>query len=115
MPQRGGHRPGQTGGVKVRTVRVSRQLKQHQAEVFTEDQESAPGEWFDFASSRVARARYDYGLRQVQVVFNNGNCWVYEQVPPEVFRRFRISASAGKFINRVLNGYPYRSAQGEFV
>ena len=55
-----------------------------------------------------ARARYDSGARQVQVEFsNNGAPYVYEEVPQNIWRNFRRSASPGKYINRTLNAFPY--------
>lgn len=59
------------------------------------------------SSSRVVRARYDSGLQQVQVVFRDGTPWVYDGVPQNIWRNFRRSSSPGRYINRVLNGYPY--------
>jgi hypothetical protein len=59
-------------------------------------------------SSRVERARYDSGTREVHVVFsNNGAPYVYQEVPPNVWRGFRRSGSPGKYINRQLNSFPY--------
>lgn len=69
--------------------------------------EARPGKWVPMSSSRVNSARYDPGLEQVHVVFKDGTPWVYDGVPQTVWRSFRRSASPGKFINRVLNGYPY--------
>lgn len=69
---------------------------------------SRPGSWLSFDSSRVAQARYDSGLQQVHVVFvKHGTPWTYDSVPPNVWRNFRRSSSPGKYINRVLNNYPY--------
>ena len=62
--------------------------------------------------SRVSRARYDSGLQQVQVVFRDGTPWVYDNVPTNIWRNFRRSASPGRYINRVLNGFNYY--QGAF-
>lgn len=83
------------------------------APVFTERQQSDPGPWVEFASSRVQRGRFDYGLRQIHVIFADGTPWVYDQIPYTVWVRFMRSASQGQFINRVLNNYPYR--RGDFV
>lgn len=69
--------------------------------------EARPGRWVPMASSRVNSARYDPALEQVHVVFKDGTPWVYDGVPQNVWRNFRRSASPGKYINRVLNGYPY--------
>lgn len=82
------------------------------ASPFNDDQFSPaadprPGEWLPFQSSRVSQARYDSGLGQVHVVFRDGTPWVYDGVPRNVWNNFRRSSSPGKFINRVLNNYPY--------
>lgn len=72
------------------------------------DQQRRPGPWKDMDSSRVARARYDSGARQIQVEFrNNGAPYVYEEVPPNIWRNMRRSASPGRYINRTLNNFPY--------
>lgn len=72
------------------------------------DRQRKPGPWKEMDSSRVAKARYDSGARQVQVVFsNNGAPYVYEEVPSNIWRNFRRSASPGRFINRTLNNFPY--------
>lgn len=70
-------------------------------------QASRPGPWQGFSSSRVAEGRYDAGLRQIHVIFRDGTPWVYDGVDRNVWRNFRRSASPGRFINRVLNGYPH--------
>jgi hypothetical protein len=66
-----------------------------------------PGEWVEMDSSRVNRARYDTGLQQVQVVFRDGTPWVYDGVPEDVWLSFRSSSSPGRYINNVLDSYPY--------
>jgi hypothetical protein len=82
--------------------------KLHTPEVFTQESEARPREWVDVASTRVASMRYDDGLRQVQVRFADGTPWVYEDVPEEVYEMFLAAPSKGRFINDVLNDYPYR-------
>jgi hypothetical protein len=71
------------------------------------EQFSRPGPWYPFASSRVTEARYDKGLQQIHVIFKDGTPWVYDGVQANIWRNFRRSASPGKYINRVLNGYTY--------
>jgi hypothetical protein len=73
---------------------------------------SRPGPWLPFSSTRLNVARYDSGLSQVHVIFRDGTPWVYDQVPRNVWRNFRRAPSAGRYINNVLNGYPY--FQGSF-
>lgn len=68
---------------------------------------SKPGKWLGFESSRVSEGRYDSGLGQVHVIFDDGTPWVYDGVPKNVWKNFRRSASPGRYINRVLNGFPY--------
>lgn len=94
-------------GVRIRTAKGGTARRVTQAEVFTERRQSRPGDWHDVASSRVAAIRYDFGLRQIHVIFKDGTPWVYADVPNAVYHRFLDSASKGRFINRILNSYPY--------
>jgi hypothetical protein len=64
-------------------------------------------EMLPFDSSRVAEAGYSSDSHTVYVRFADGTPWAYYNVEPNVWRNFRRSASAGKFINRVLNNYSY--------
>ena len=74
-----------------------------------------PGPWRHMNSSRVARARYDSGLQEVQVYFADGTPWRYRGVPYNVWRNFTRSSSPGRYINRVLNGFEYeRGPSGGF-
>lgn len=78
--------------------------------------ETLPEHFYGFDSSRVQEAGYDPGSQRLYVRFvkpvPGGTPWVYEGVPRNVWRNFRRSASAGKYINRVLNGYNYH--RGDF-
>lgn len=87
---------------------ASRRARAEIAQHGFEERTRKPGPWKEMDSSRVARARYDSGTRQVQVVFaNNEAPYVYEEVPQNIWRNFRRSASPGKYINRTLNAFPY--------
>ena len=73
--------------------------------------QSRPGRWLAMRTTepgrpRVRVARYDSGLQQVHVIFRDGSPWAYDGVPQNVWRNFRRSTSPGRFINRVLNGFP---------
>lgn len=68
---------------------------------------SRPGEWFNMDSTRVQMARYDRGAHQIHVIFRDGTPWVYDGVPENIWRNFRRTSSPGRYINRVLNGFPY--------
>lgn len=77
-----------------------------------EELENTPGEAANFlsfpASSRVEEAAYDKAHQRLYVGWKKpGQGYVYEGVPESVWRNFRRSASAGKFVNRVLNSYDY--------
>lgn len=71
-----------------------------------------PTAWVAMDSSRVRDARYDPANEQIQVHFRDGTPWVYEGVPANVWRNLRRSASPGRFVNRVLNDYPYHRGAG---
>jgi hypothetical protein len=56
---------------------------------------------------RTLEARYSRQDQRLEVIFRDGTTWHYDQVPPVVWYRFRDNESPGKYINAVLNGYPY--------
>lgn len=56
---------------------------------------------------RTQMIGYNREERTVRCIFRNGKRYRYDQVPPDVWERIRRTASTGRFINRVLNGYPY--------
>lgn len=97
----------------IPTARGGRQRKLHSTPNFVQDEIANPGPWVNVVSSRMVAIRYDYGLRAIFVQFNSGAYYIYESVPLAVWWRFRRSASKGKFIDRVLNSYPYRPAAAE--
>jgi len=43
----------------------------------------------------------------LRIRFRNGQVYGYYNVPPNVWRNFKRVKSPGRFINRVLNFYPY--------
>lgn len=62
-------------------------------------------------SSRVKAYQWDEGLQQLRVRFIKYNTpWVYENVDLAVFQQFDAATSKGKFINSVMNSFPYRHA-----
>jgi hypothetical protein len=50
---------------------------------------------------------YNRETRTVRTIFRDGTPWEYRDVPPDVWERTRRTASTGRFIARVLDGYPY--------
>lgn len=43
----------------------------------------------------------------LRIRFRDGTPWEYHNIPSGVWQRFKRSASPGRFVNRVLNQYPY--------
>jgi len=58
-----------------------------------------------FSSTRVKEATYDPVSMVLDVTFVDGTPWQYFRVPVGVWRRFRNAASAGRYVNEVLNTY----------
>lgn len=69
------------------------------------------GPWVESpSSSRVSRYRYDFANQALQVQWTNqkNHGYVYGPMDYEGYRAFARAVSKGKYVNRVLNGYPYR-------
>lgn len=59
-------------------------------------------------SSNLRSASYDTEKKVLTVVFNNGSIYEYLDFPWEMFTKFRISDSQGKFLNTTIKGkYSY--------
>ena len=75
-----------------------------------------PTSWRPIESSRISEAAYNPKTHTLFVRFvkplPEGTPWIYEDVPPNVWRNFLRSSSKGKFVNRVLNGFDYH--RGDF-
>jgi hypothetical protein len=95
---------------RIKTAEGGDAQKLHSTRNFVQEQTADPGPWFPVTSTRMRQARYDYGIRAVYVEFTSGIYWIYESVPLAVFWQFIRAKSKGKFINRVLNNFPYREA-----
>lgn len=60
-------------------------------------------------SSNIKFAQYDTESKTLQVTFNNGLIYEYSDVPWEVFTKFRMSESQGKFFNaNISKTYKYK-------
>lgn len=59
------------------------------------------------ARPRTLQAGYNARERTLRVVFRDGTPYEYYGVEPILWQRFKRSASPGRFINRILNQYPY--------
>lgn len=56
---------------------------------------------------RTLAAGYDDNAMTLRVKFRDGDVYGYYNVPPSVWYRFQRASSPGRFINTVLNRYPY--------
>lgn len=56
---------------------------------------------------RTLAAGYDANAMTLRVKFRDGDVYGYYNVPPSVWYRFQRASSPGRFINTVLNRYPY--------
>ena len=65
---------------------------------------------------RTLQARYSRNLNRIEVIFRDGTAWHYDEVGPGIWTRFKRTDSPGRYINAVLNGYPYgRGGWGSIV
>ncbi|MGW0064778.1 KTSC domain-containing protein [Streptosporangium sandarakinum] len=56
---------------------------------------------------RTHAAGYDEATRTLRIRFRNGQVYGYYNVPPRVWSELLVQPSIGRYINRVLNFYPY--------
>jgi hypothetical protein len=60
-------------------------------------------------SSNIKSTEYDTETKDLVVEFNNGIKYMYDGVPHQVYTRFRISESQGKFFTTdIAKKYPYK-------
>lgn len=63
----------------------------------------------DIQSSNLASASYDTESSVLTVTFISGGIYEYEKVPWDVFTKFRMSDSQGKFFNNnIARVYSYK-------
>jgi hypothetical protein len=59
-------------------------------------------------SSNLKNAKYETETKDLTMTFNNGSIYLYKNVPWEVFVKFRMSESQGKFFNaNIAKKYQY--------
>jgi len=63
-------------------------------------------------SSNLKSASYNTENEDLTITFNNGSIYVYNKVPWNVFTKFRLSQSQGKFFNTDISKvYKYTKKQ----
>ena len=60
-------------------------------------------------SSNLQKASYNTETEDLNVTFNNGSIYEYNKVPWNVFTKFRLAESQGKFFNESIGKkYTYK-------
>jgi hypothetical protein len=63
----------------------------------------------DIKSSNLKSASYNTETKNLTITFNNGSIYEYYDFPWEIFTKFRMSESQGKFFSTSINGkYKYK-------
>ncbi len=53
-------------------------------------------------SSRIASIGYDTGMRELEILFKDGQLWRYRNVPEKTFHTFLAVVSKGRFYDGVI-------------
>jgi hypothetical protein len=63
----------------------------------------------EIKSSNIKKTEYDTETKKLVVEFNNGFKYEYEDVPHQVYTKFRMSESQGKFFTTdISKAYKYK-------
>ena len=63
----------------------------------------------EIKSSNIKSTEYDTETKDLVVEFNNGLKYKYDGVPHQVYTKFRVSESQGKFFTTdIAKKYPYK-------
>jgi hypothetical protein len=63
----------------------------------------------EIKSSNLKKSEYDTETKLMVVTFNNGLKYQYEGIPHQIYTKFRMSESQGKFFNsNILKNYKYK-------
>ena len=66
----------------------------------------------EISSSNLKGAKYNTDDKNLLVEFNNGAIYEYEDVPWEVFTKFRIAESQGSFFSKnISRTYKYKKVK----
>lgn len=63
----------------------------------------------EIESSNIKKTEYDTETKQLVTEFNNGLKYEYENVPHQIYTRFRMAESQGKFfMSEIAKKYKYK-------
>ncbi len=62
-----------------------------------------------YESSNIKGGRYNTNTKKLQITFNNGMVYEYDDVPHEIFAELNLSESQGKYFNKSISkNYTYK-------
>jgi len=62
-----------------------------------------------YESSNIKEGKYNTNTKKLQVTFNNGAIYEYDDVPHETFAAMNLAESQGKFFNtNIAKSFTYR-------
>ena len=65
----------------------------------------------EIKSSNIKKTEYDTETKKLIVEFNNGSKYIYSEVPHQIYTKFRMSPSQGKFFSTdIAKKYKYQKA-----
>lgn len=63
----------------------------------------------EYVSSNIKGGKYNITTKKLEVTFNNGMIYEYEDVPHEVFAELNLAESQGKYFNaNIAKKYVYK-------
>ena len=63
----------------------------------------------EIKSSNIKKTEYDTDTKKMVVEFNNGARYEYDEVPHQIYTRFRMSESQGKYFSTdIAKKYKYK-------
>ena len=66
----------------------------------------------EIKSSNIKKTEYDTETKKLVVEFNNGFKYEYDDVPHQIYTKFRMSESQGKFFTTdISKAYKYKKLQ----
>ena len=62
-----------------------------------------------YESSNISEGKYNTNTKKLQITFNNGMTYEYDDVPHEIFAEMNLAESQGKYFNsKIARAYTYR-------
>lgn len=63
----------------------------------------------EYVSSNIKSGKYNISTKKLEITFNNGMVYEYEDVPHEIFTELNLAESQGKYFNtNIAKKYAYK-------